>query len=112
VVVSKYQHHLPLYRLEQMSAQWGARLSRQSMVDWVRIAADWAEPIYKLMHAELLRGRYVQCDETPVKFIDPDENGRGATQGYLWVVSAPGGDASLRLAAEPPSRRTDYAAHP
>lgn len=92
VVVSKYQHHLPLYRLEQMSAQWGARLARQSMVDWVRIGADWAEPIYKLMHAELLRGRYVQCGETPVKFIDRDEKDRGTSQGYLWVLSAPGGD--------------------
>lgn len=92
IVISKYQHDLPLYRLESMSAQWGARLSRKTMVDWVRIAADWAEPIYKLMHAQLLRGQYVQCDETPVKFIDPDEKGGRAVQGYLWVVSAPGGD--------------------
>ena len=92
VVISKYQHHLPLYRIESMSAQWGAQLSRKTMVDWVRIAADWAEPIYKLMLSDLLRGHYVQCDETPVKFIDPDEKGRGAAQGYLWVVSAPGGD--------------------
>ena len=92
VVVSKYQHHLPLYRIESMSAQWGAALSRKTMVDWVRIAADWAEPIYKLMHAQLLRGQYIQCDETPVKFIDPDEKGGTAVQGYLWVVSAPGGD--------------------
>lgn len=92
VVVSKYQHHLPLYRIEAMSAQWGAALNRKTMLDWVRIAADWAEPIYKLMHADLLWGHYVQCDETPVKFIDPDEKSRGTTQGYLWVVSAPGGD--------------------
>ena len=92
IVISKYRHHLPLYRLESMSAQWGAELSRKTMADWVRIAADWAEPIYKLMHAQLLRGRYLQCDETPVKFIDPDEKGHGAIQGYLWVVSAPGGD--------------------
>lgn len=92
IVVSKYQHHLPLYRLEAMSAQWGAEISRKTMVDWVRIAAEWAEPIYKLMLEELLRGQYVQCDETPVKFIDPDEKGRGAIQGYLWVVSAPDGD--------------------
>lgn len=92
VIVSKYQHHLPLYRIESMSPQWGAPLSRKTMVDWVRIAADWAEPIYKLMLAQLLRGQYVQCDETPVKFIDPDEKGAGARQGYLWVVSAPGGD--------------------
>lgn len=92
IVISKYQHHLPLYRPAAMSVQWGAALSRQTMVGWVRIAADWAEPIYKLMHAELLRGRYVQCDETPVKFIDPDAPGRGTAQGCLWVVSAPGGN--------------------
>ena len=81
VVISKYQHHLPLYRIEAMSEQWGARLSRKTMVDWVRIAADWMEPIYKLMHSEVLRGGYVQCDETPVRFIDPDEKGQGTTQG-------------------------------
>lgn len=92
VVISKYQHHLPLYRLEAMAPQWGAPLSRKTMNDWVRIAADWAEPIYKLIHREVLASGYVQCDETPVKVLDPDERGRGAAQGYLWVVSAPGGD--------------------
>ncbi len=92
IVISKYQHHLPLYRLEAMSAQWGAQLSRKTMVDWVRIAADCAEPIYKRMLEELRRGQYLQCDETPVKFIDPDEKSGQAEQGYLWVVSAPGGD--------------------
>jgi hypothetical protein len=92
IVISKYQHHLPLYRLEAMSVQWGAQLSRQSMADWVRITSDWAEPIYKRMLSELLREKYVQCDETPVKFIDPDNKGQGTSQGYLWVLSAPEGD--------------------
>src|ERR1035437_4739699 len=92
IVISKYQHHLPLYRLESMSVQWGAQLSRQSMADWVRITSDWAEPIYKIMLSELLRRQYVQCDETPVKFIDPDNKGQGTAQGYLWVLSAPEGD--------------------
>ena len=92
VVVSKYQHHLPLYRIETMSTQWGASLNRKTMADWVRIASEWAEPIYKLMHQKLLRGQYVQCDETPVKFIDPDEKAGRTEQGYLWVVSSPGGD--------------------
>ena len=92
IAISKYQHHLPLYRLEAMSAQWGAQLSRKSMADWIRLVADWAEPIYKLMLRELIAHHYLQCDETPVKFLDPDEKGRGAIQGYLWVVSAPDGD--------------------
>lgn len=92
VAVSKYQHHLPLYRIEAMSARWGAELSRKTMADWIRIVADWAEPIYKLMLLGILGSGYVQCDETPVRFIDPDEKGRGALQGYLWVVSTPEGD--------------------
>jgi transposase len=92
IVIAKFENHLPLYRLEMMSTRWGATLSRQSMVEWVRIAAEWSEPIYKLMVVDLLAGGYVQVDETPVKFIDPDEK-RGSTfQGYLWVMTRPGGD--------------------
>ena len=92
IIVAKYQHHLPLYRLEQMSPQWGAPLSRQTMVEWVRIGAEWCEVIYKRMVAELLGGGYVQVDETPVKYLDPDLRSGGARQGYLWVMSRPGGD--------------------
>ena len=44
VVLSKYAHHLPLYRQEQMSARWGAKLSRKTMADWVEGAADWSTP--------------------------------------------------------------------
>jgi len=92
IAISKYQHHLPLYRLERMSAQWGAALSRKTMVEWVRIAADWCEPIYKRMLSDLLRGDYVQCDETPIKCIDPDEKPGSTFQGYMWVLSRPGSD--------------------
>src|ERR1035438_1294213 len=92
VALSKYVDHLPLYRLEQMSARWGAPLPRQSMADWIRIASEWLEPIYRCMHRGLLAGGYVQADETPVKCNDPDEKRGGTTQGYLWVISRPGGD--------------------
>jgi transposase len=92
IAISKFQDHLPLYRLQQMSARWGATLSRQSMVDWIRITAEWCEPIYKRMLADLLQGNYVQADETPVRYNDPDEPRTGTFQGYLWVLSRPGGD--------------------
>ena len=49
VVISKYCHHLPLARLEKMSERWGAKLSRQSMSDWVAAAAERLEPIYLRM---------------------------------------------------------------
>jgi hypothetical protein len=46
-----------------MSKRWGTPLSRQTMVDWIRITAEWCEPIYKRMLAELRAGRYLQADK-------------------------------------------------
>lgn len=92
IAIAKYQDHLPLYRLEQMSSRWGATLSRQSMADWIRIAAEWCEPLYRRMLRDVLDSGYVQADETPVKCNDPDEKRGGTLQGYLWVLSRPGGD--------------------
>jgi transposase len=92
IALSKYVDHLPLYRLEQMSERWGAKIPRNTMSEWIRIASDWLEPIYKRMRQRLLESGYIQVDETPVRFIDPDEKGGKTEQGYLWVMGAPGGD--------------------
>jgi transposase len=92
IALSKYVDHAPLYRLEQMSARWGASIPRQTMADWIGITAQWLEPIYRRMQTELLGSGYVQADETPVRCNDPDEKRGGTTQGWLWVISRPGGD--------------------
>ena len=92
IALSKYVDHLPLYRLEQMSARWGATISRQTMCDWVEVTAQWLQPIYERMHARLLAGDYIQADETPIKCHDPDEKRGSTSQGYLWVISRPGSD--------------------
>jgi transposase len=92
IAISKYVHHLPLYRLEQMSQRWGAQISRRTMSDWIELTAEWLGPIYRHMHGRLLAGDYLQADETPVRCNDPDEKRGGTTQGYLWVISRPGGD--------------------
>lgn len=92
IAISKYVHHLPLYRLEQMSQRWGAQISRRTMSDWIEVTANWLEPIYRHMHRGLLAGAYLQADETPIRCNDPDEKRGGTTQGYLWVISRPGAD--------------------
>lgn len=92
IALSKYVDHLPLYRLEQMSARWGAAISRQTMCDWVEVTAQWLQPIYQRMQVELLAGDYVQADETPIKCHDPDTRRGSTTQGWLWVISRPHGD--------------------
>jgi transposase len=92
VILSKYAHHLPLYRQEQMSARWGAKLPRQSMADWVASAAFWLKPLYLKMREALIAGQYLQADETPIRCQDPDEPTGKTFEGWLWAISRPGGD--------------------
>lgn len=61
--ISKYLDHLPLYRQERMLERWGAAIPRASLCEWIRIAAEWLQPIYRLMHAHLLSGDYLQADD-------------------------------------------------
>ena len=88
IVVAKYCDHLPLYRQE--SIYWTRHqvwLPRQTMAEWVGLAADWLQPIYEHIRAEVLSSGYVQVDETPIRYLLP---GNGQTKlGYLWVCGAP-----------------------
>lgn len=89
VVVSKYCDHLPLYRQEQIfSRRYNIGISRSTMCDWMNVAADRLEPLWKLIAKDISESRHIQVDETPVDYLDA----AGAKQqGYFWVYRTPGG---------------------
>jgi transposase len=91
IVVAKYCDHLPLYRQE--SIYWTRHhvwLPRQTMAEWVGLAADWLKLIYERIRTEVLNSGYLQVDETPIRYLAP---GHGQTKlGYLWTCHAPRGD--------------------
>ena len=92
ILVSKYEYHQPLYRQEKMfRQQFGVDLSRKTMGCWVEQAAELLKPVYRSIREDLLRGNYLQADETPIRYLDPDVKGK-SQQGYLWTYSRPGGD--------------------
>ena len=91
-LTAKYADHLPLYRQEQMLTRWGAPISRQNLCDWAGLATALLEPLVKLMKTDLLKSRYVQVDETPIKYNDPALKDGKTRQGYLWALSRPGGE--------------------
>jgi hypothetical protein len=66
-------------------------LSRQTLCGWVEVAADWLSPIYREMKAGLVAGDYLQADETPIRYLDPDVKGKSQS-GWLWTYSQPQGD--------------------
>ena len=92
ILVSKYEYHQPLYRQEKMfRQQFGVELSRKTMGCWVEQAAELLKPVYRTIREDLLTGNYLQADETPIRYLDPDVKGK-SQQGYLWVYSRPKSD--------------------
>jgi transposase len=92
IIVSKYEFHQPLFRQEKMfTQQFGVDLSRKTMGNWVEQVAELVKPVYRAIRENLRSGNYLQADETPIRYLDPDVKGK-SQQGYLWTYSRPGGD--------------------
>ncbi|HUE01916.1 MAG TPA: IS66 family transposase [Bryobacteraceae bacterium] len=92
-VVSKYADHLPLYRQAVMlERETGLEISRATLDGWVmRVGEQLQSAMVEAMRQDLMRGGYLQADETivPVQMHD----GRGADhQAYLWQYGRPGGE--------------------
>lgn len=85
VMNKKYTEGMPLYRLEQQFERQGISLSRQTLANWVIVAArEWLSQIYHRMHAELLTRKYLHADETTLQVLH--EPGRDAqSKSYLWL---------------------------
>lgn len=105
VILSKFDDHLPLHRQQQQFARLGLNFPRSTLGDWVEKGAAWLQAIVREMKRELLAGDYLQVDETPVRVLDPEVQGRCAT-GYLWVAGRPGGDVIFEFH---PGRGKEYA---
>jgi len=92
VVISKYEDHLPLYRQEKIYRErYGVKLSRQTLGEWVEKVAFWLQPVYEQIRKGLLATGYLQADETPIRYRDPDLPGKSHL-GYLWAYSRPGAE--------------------
>lgn len=95
ILLSRFDDHLSFYRLEQQFRErHGIVIPRQQMVQWVEQIAVWLRPVYDAMWRQMLGGDYLQIDETPVRVLDPDVEGKAA-RGYLWFYAVPGGDVIL-----------------
>jgi transposase len=83
VVIQKYLDHLPLYRIEQISARHGFGIARSTMAEWIGRIGVALQPLVDRL-SELLKQRSVlHADETPVQQLDP---GKGKIKrAYLWA---------------------------
>jgi transposase len=90
-VVSKYCDHTPLYRQSAiLERDTGLELSRATLDGWVLKVGELLIPMASAMRQELIRGPYIQADETPVDVQMHEGRGKNH-QAYLWQYSRPGG---------------------
>jgi transposase len=70
----------------------GLDISRATIDGWVMKVGELLTPLAAVMRTELLRGSYIQADETPVAVQTRDGRPRNHP-AYLWQYGVPGGAA-------------------
>jgi hypothetical protein len=93
-LTSRFEQHLPYYRIEQMYERLGVPIPRQTLCGWSGMAAEAVQLIMAAIKREVFADGYVQIDETPVKYQDPEREGTCGT-GYLWVCHNPARQVSV-----------------
>jgi transposase/uncharacterized coiled-coil protein SlyX len=84
VIVSKYQDHLPLHRLEGILGRHGVELSRSTLADWLTGCAAALAPLYLVMCDRVRKSKVIHTDDTPVTTLDRDDPD-GRKTGRVWV---------------------------
>jgi transposase len=92
-IVSKCCDHTPLYRQSAIPERdTGLELSRATLDGWVLRVGERLIPMVSAMRRELIRGRYIQADETLVDVQMHEGSGKNH-QAYLWQYGRPRGTA-------------------
>ena len=91
-VVSKYCDHLPLYRQAAiLERDAGVEIGRATLDGWVMRVGELLQPVVQGIRQNLLRGGYLQADETTVPVQMHDRRGSNH-QAYLWQYGKPSGE--------------------
>lgn len=96
-LAAKFQQHTPVYRLcALLEENYGLELSRQTLNQAILRAADLLTAVVRAMASELLRGDYIQADETTLPCQKPEKTGQNH-RAFLWEFSRPGGIAVFQF---------------
>lgn len=86
VIVSKFQDHLPLYRLENIFKRIGVDLPRATLGYWVIKCYQLLLPLYMLMLKTIRAYHIAYADESTLQVLK--EPGRKAKdKSYMWCVA-------------------------
>lgn len=85
IIYEKFAKAVPLYRQEKDFNSKGVPLLRETMSDWVCIAAEqWCLPVYEKMIALLIAGNIIHADESVLQVLH-EEGRKATTDSRMWV---------------------------
>lgn len=81
----KFANAIPCYRQEKDWIQYGIKLSRNTLANWIiYCSSHYLEPLYEYFHRKMLQRNYLMADETRIQVLK--EDGRAATtQSFMWL---------------------------
>lgn len=89
ILVSKFDDHLPLYRLNEIFARMGADIPDTTLVDWCGRAMKVLKPLIDRIDTEIMASDLLHADDTPIRVLDRSQRdkglGKGVKKGRIWV---------------------------
>ena len=101
--VSKFEDHLPFYRMERIFSRLQVTLPRATMCNWVIKVTERLKPLLDSMHSDMLRSKLIAADETTLQVMK--EPGRKNTsKSYMWIFRGEVDQKSILLYQYHPTR--------
>jgi len=89
ILVSKFDDHLPLYRLHEIFARMGADIPDTTMVDWCGRAMQTLAPLIQRIETAVMTSDLLHADDTPIRVLDRSRRdkglGKGVKKGRIWA---------------------------
>ncbi len=89
ILVSKFDDHIPLYRLNEIFARMGADIPDTTMVDWCGGAMKALAPLIETLEADVMASSVLHADDTPIRVLDRSSRnralGKAVKQGRVWA---------------------------
>ena len=89
ILASKFDDHLPLYRLNEIFARMGADIPDSTLVDWCGRAMKVLAPLIERIEADVMTSDLLHADDTPIRVLDRvgrDKGlGKGVKKGRIWA---------------------------
>jgi transposase len=89
ILVSKFDDHLPLYRLNEIFARMGADIPDSTLADWCGRAMRVLQPLIERIETAIMGSDLLHADDTPIRVLDRSLRdkglGKGVKKGRIWT---------------------------